>query len=409
MSVTSSSQDAFIIDGVRTPVGNLGGSLSPVRADDMAAHTIAELMRRHPDVDPVRIADVVLGCANQAGEDNRNVARMSALLAGLPASVPGETVNRLCASGLSAVASAARSLKIGEGDLYIAGGVESMTRAPFVMSKGSSAFARDVQLFDTSLGWRFVNPKMKAMHGTHSMGETAENVAEQFGISREDQDAFAVRSQKKAAAARSAGRLAEEIVGISIPQKKGDAKIVDQDEFLRPDTSMEILAKLKPAFRLDGKGSVTAGNAAGLNDGAIALLMASAHGVKDFSLKPIARVVASAAAGVEPRIMGMGPVPATRRVLEIAGLTLDQMDVIELNEAFAAQSLACLREFGLEDDDSRVNINGGSIAIGHPLGMSGARLALSAARELQRSQKRYALCTMCIGVGQGFAMVIERA
>jgi acetyl-CoA acyltransferase len=409
MSVTSSSQDAFIIDGVRTPVGNLGGSLSPVRADDMAAHTIAELMRRHPDVDPVRIADVVLGCANQAGEDNRNVARMSALLAGLPASVPGETVNRLCASGLSAVASAARSLKIGEGDLYIAGGVESMTRAPFVMSKGSSAFARDVQLFDTSLGWRFVNPKMKAMHGTHSMGETAENVAEQFGISREDQDAFAVRSQKKAAAARSAGRLAEEIVGISIPQKKGDAKIVDQDEFLRPDTSMEILAKLKPAFRLDGKGSVTAGNAAGLNDGAIALLMASAQGVKDFSLKPIARVVASAAAGVEPRIMGMGPVPATRRVLEIAGLTLDQMDVIELNEAFAAQSLACLREFGLDDDDSRVNINGGSIAIGHPLGMSGARLALSAARELQRSQKRYALCTMCIGVGQGFAMVIERA
>ena len=408
MSASTASQDAFIIDGVRTPIGNLGGALSPVRADDMAAHTIAELMRRHPDVDPVRIADVVLGCANQAGEDNRNVARMSALLAGLPVSVPGETVNRLCASGLSAVASAARSIKVGEGDLYIAGGVESMTRAPFVMSKGASAFARDVQLFDTSLGWRFVNPKMNAMHGTHSMGETAENVAEQFGISRDDQDAFAVRSQQKAAAARSAGRHAEEIVGVPIPQKKGDAKMIDQDEFLRPDTSVEILAKLKPAFRHDGKGSVTAGNAAGLNDGAIALLMASTRGVADFSLTPIARVVASAAAGVEPRIMGMGPVPATKRALQIAGLTLDQMDVIELNEAFAAQSIACLREFGLQDDDARVNVNGGAIAIGHPLGMSGARLALTAARELQRSGKQYALCTMCIGVGQGFAMIIER-
>jgi acetyl-CoA acyltransferase len=402
-------QDAYIIDGVRTPIGNLGGALSPVRADDLASHTIAELMRRHPDVDPVRIADVVLGCANQAGEDNRNVARMSALLAGLPASVPGETVNRLCASGLSAVASAARALKIGEGDLYIAGGVESMTRAPFVMSKGSSAFARDVQLFDTSLGWRFVNAKMKAMHGTHSMGETAENVAEQFGISRDAQDRFAMRSQTKAASARAAGIFAEEIVPVTIPQKKGDAKLVAQDEFLRPDTTLEILGKLKPAFRLDGKGSVTAGNAAGLNDGAAALLMASAAGIKDFSLTPIARVVSSAAAGVEPRIMGMGPVPSTRRALELAGLTLDQMDVIELNEAFAAQSLACLREFGLADDDPRVNINGGSIAIGHPLGMSGARLVLTAARQLQRSQKRYALCTMCIGVGQGYAMIIERA
>ena len=409
MSATTASADAFVIDGIRTPIGNLGGSLSPVRADDMAAHTIAELMRRNPGVDPVAIADVVLGCANQAGEDNRNVARMSALLAGLPVTVPGETVNRLCASGLSAVASAARSIKIGEGHVYIAGGVESMTRAPFVMSKGASAFARDVQLFDTSLGWRFVNPKMKAMHGTDSMGETAENVAEQFGISRDDQDAFAVRSQAKAAAARSAGRHAEEIIGVPIPQKKGDAKLVDQDEFLRPETTIEILAKLKPAFRFDGKGGVTAGNAAGLNDGAIALLLASAQGVKDFSLTPIARVVASAAAGVEPRIMGMGPVPATRRALEIAGLTLDQMDVIELNEAFAAQSIACLREFGVKDDDERVNINGGAIAIGHPLGMSGARLVLTAARELQRSQKRYALCTMCIGVGQGFAVIIERA
>ena len=402
------SQDAFIIDGIRTPIGNLGGSLSPIRADDMAAHTIAELMRRNPHVDPVKIADVVLGCANQAGEDNRNVARMSALLAGLPVSVPGETINRLCASGLSAVASTARSIKIGEGDLYIAGGVESMTRAPFVMSKGSSAFGRDVQLFDTSLGWRFVNPKMKARFGTDSMGETAENVAEQFGVSRDDQDAFAMRSQQKAAAAQRSGKFAEEIAGIAVPQKKGDAKIVSDDEFLRPDTTLEVLGKLKPAFRTDGKGTVTAGNAAGLNDGAAALLMASASGVKEFGLTPKARVVASAAAGVEPRVMGIGPVPSTKRALQLAGLTLDQMDVIELNEAFAAQSLACLREFGLPDDDSRVNINGGAIAIGHPLGMSGARLVLTATRELQRTQKRYALCTMCIGVGQGFAMIIER-
>ncbi|MEP6763272.1 MAG: 3-oxoadipyl-CoA thiolase [Gemmatimonadaceae bacterium] len=408
MSSVSVSSDAFIIDGIRTPIGNLGGSLSPVRTDDLAAHTIAELMRRNPNVDPVAIADVVLGCANQAGEDNRNVARMAALLAGLPVSVPGETVNRLCASGLTAVASAARALKVGEGDLYIAGGVESMTRAPFVMSKGSSAFARDIQLFDTSLGWRFVNAKMKAMHGTDSMGETAENVAEQFGISRDDQDKFAMRSQQKAADAQKAGRHAEEIVGVSIAQKKGEAKLVTDDEFLRPDTNMEGLGKLRPAFRTDGKGTVTAGNAAGLNDGSAALLMASAKGVKDFGLTPKARVVASAAAGVEPRIMGMGPVPSTKRVLEIAGLRLADIEVIELNEAFAAQSIACLREFGLQDDDPRVNINGGAIAIGHPLGMSGARLVLTAVRQLERDQKRYALCTMCIGVGQGFAMIIER-
>ncbi|MDQ6611343.1 MAG: 3-oxoadipyl-CoA thiolase, partial [Gemmatimonadota bacterium] len=403
MSTTAASSDAFIIDGIRTPVGNLGGALSPVRADDMAAHTIAELMRRNPNVDPVAIADVVLGCANQAGEDNRNVARMASLLAGLPASVPGETVNRLCASGLSAVAAAARSLKIGEGDLYVAGGVESMTRAPFVMSKGSSAFARDVQLFDTSLGWRFVNPKMKAMHGTDSMGETAENVAEQFGVSRDDQDAFAVRSQRKAAKAQLSGVFAEEIIGYAIPQKKGEAKLVDNDEFLRPETTVEILGKLKPAFRTDGNGTVTAGNAAGLNDGAAALLMASAQGVRDFGLTAMARVVASAAAGVPPRIMGMGPVPATQRALKLAGLSLNQIDVIELNEAFAAQSLACLRELGVDDDDARVNINGGAIALGHPLGMSGARLALTAVRQLHRSRKRYALCTMCIGVGQGYA------
>ncbi len=402
-------QDAFIIDGVRTAVGNIGGALSPVRADDLAAGVIAALMARNPSVPADRVADVILGCANQAGEDNRNVARMASLLAGLPVTVPGETVNRLCASGLNAVASAARAIKVGEGDVYIAGGVESMTRAPFVMSKGTSAFARDVQLFDTSLGWRFVNSRMKAMHGTDSMGETAENVAAQYGISRADQDAFAVRSQQKAAKARDGGRFSEEIVPVDIPQKRGDATRVDRDEFLRPDTSDETLAKLKPAFRTDGQGSVTAGNASGLNDGAAALLLASGSAVQEFGLTPIARIVASASAGVEPRIMGMGPVPATRLVLERAGLTLEQMDVIELNEAFAAQSLACMRELGMPDDDSRVNPNGGAIAIGHPLGMSGARLALTAARELQRTGGRYALCTMCIGVGQGFAMVIERA
>ncbi len=400
--------DAFIVDGIRTPVGNIGGALSDVRADDLGAHAIRELMARNPTVDPSRIADVIFGCANQAGDDNRNVARMALLLAGLPVTVPGETVNRLCASGLSAIAGAARGVKVGEGDLYIAGGAESMTRAPYVMSKGATPFARDVQLFDTSLGWRFVNPKMKAMHGTDSMGETAENVAAQYGITRDDQDAFAVRSQQKAAAARSAGLFAEEIAPVTIAQKKGDPKRVEQDEFLRPDTSMESLAKLKPAFRTDGKGSVTAGNSSGLNDGAAALLIASDRAVKEHGLVPSARIVASAAAGVEPRIMGMGPVPATRRVLELAGLTLDQMDLIELNEAFAAQSLACLRELGIADDDPRVNPNGGAIAIGHPLGMSGARIALAATRQLQRSGARYALCTMCIGVGQGFALILER-
>jgi len=351
---------------------------------------------------------VILGCANQAGEDNRNVARMAALLAGLPVSVPGETVNRLCASGLSAVAGAARAIRAGEGDVYLAGGVESMTRAPYVMSKGTTPFARDVQLFDTSLGWRFVNPRLKSMHGTDSMGETAENVAAQYSVSRADQDAFAVRSQQKAAAARDAGRFALEIAAVSIPQKKGDALLVTQDEFLRPDTTMETLAKLKPAFRHDGQGSVTAGNASGLNDGAAALLLAGDRALSRYALTPVARVVASAAAGVEPRIMGMGPVPATRLVLERAGLALDQMDVIELNEAFAAQGLACLRELGVADDDPRVNPNGGAIALGHPLGMSGARLALTAAQQLRETGGRYALCTMCIGVGQGFALVLER-
>ena len=405
---SKSLRDAFIVDGVRTPVGNLGGALSGMRADDLAAHVITALLERNTSVNPAHIADVILGCANQAGEDNRNVARMAALLAGLPVTVPGETVNRLCASGLNAVASAARAIKVGEGDLYIAGGVESMTRAPFVLSKGSTPFARDVQLFDTSLGWRFVNPKLKAMYGTDSMGETAENVATKYGITRDDQDAFAVRSQQKAAAARASGRFAGEIVPVDIPQRKGDPMRVVQDEFLRPDTTMETLARLKPAFRTDGQGSVTAGNASGLNDGAAALLIASLQAVKELTLTPRARIVASAAVGVEPRIMGMGPVPATRLVLERAGLVLKDIDVIELNEAFAAQSLACIRELGLADDDPRVNPNGGAIAIGHPLGMSGARLALTATRELERTGKRYALCTMCIGVGQGFAMILER-
>jgi len=400
--------DAFIIDGVRTAVGNLGGALSEVRADDLAAHVISRLMARNGAADPARIADVILGCANQAGEDNRNVARMALLLAGLPVLVPGETVNRLCASGLSAVAGAARGIKVGEGDLYVAGGVESMTRAPYVLSKSATPFARDMQLFDSSLGWRFVNAKMKAAHGTHSMGETAENVAERYGITRDDQDAFALRSQQRAAAARSDGRFAAEIAPVEIAQKKGEPRRVEQDEFIRPDTTREILTKLKPAFRSDGKGSVTAGNSSGLNDGAAALLLASERGVKEMQLTPRGRVVASAAAGVEPRMMGMGPVPATRRVLGLAGLTLDQIDVIELNEAFAAQCLACVRELGLADDDPRVNPNGGAIAIGHPLGMSGARLALTAIHELERKKRRYALCTMCVGVGQGFALILER-
>ena len=399
--------DAYILDGVRTAVGSLGGQLSDVRADDLAAHVIRALVARLPSLDTARITDVVLGCANQAGDDNRNVARMAALLAGLPVSVPGETVNRLCASGMGAVVSAARAVKLGEGDFYVAGGVENMTRAPYVMSKANKPFARDIELFDTSLGWRFVNPRMREMYGTDSMGQTAENVAEQYGINREDQDTFALRSQQKASAARAAGRFAPEISPLEIAQKKGAPKIVDTDEFIRADTTLEILAKLRPAFRTDGKGSVTAGNSSGLNDGAAALLITSEKGASDMGVKPMTRIVSSAVAGVEPRLMGMGPVPASRRALERAGLTLDQMDVIELNEAFAAQSLGCLRELGIADDDPRVNPNGGAIALGHPLGMSGARLLLTASHELQRTGKRYALATMCIGVGQGMATVLE--
>jgi len=399
--------DAYIVDGVRTAVGSIGGGLSEVRADDLAAHVITELVRRHSTLDTSRIGDVIFGNANQAGDDNRNVARMALLLAGLPVTVPGETVNRLCASGMSAVANAARAVMLGEGDFYIAGGVENMTRAPYVMSKASKPFARDIELFDTSLGWRFVNPRMKATFGVDSMGQTAENVAEQYGVSRDDQDRFALRSQQRATAARAAGRFIREIVPVEIAQKKGDPKRFDEDEFIRPDTTLEILARLKPVFRPE-RGSVTAGNSSGLNDGAAALLVASEQGVRELGAKPLARVVTTAVAGVEPRIMGMGPVPATRKALARAKLSLDQMDVIELNEAFAAQSLACLRELGIADDDPCVNPNGGAIALGHPLGMSGARLILTAARQLEHTGGRYALCTMCIGVGQGMATIIER-
>jgi len=399
---------AFVLDGVRSAVGNIGGQLSEVRPDDLAAHVIRALLARHPSLEPVRIADVVLGCANQAGEDNRNVARMALLLAGLPVSVPGETVNRLCASGMSAVAHAARAVQLGDGDLYVAGGVESMTRAPYVLSKASKPFARDVELFDTSLGWRFINPALRERYGTDSMGQTAENVAEQYGVSRDDQDAFAARSQTKAASARASGRFADEIAPLEIPQRKGPARRVDQDEFIRPDTTVEVLAKLKPAFRTDGKGSVTAGNSSGLNDGAAALLVGSESAARTLGLEPMTRVVATAVAGVEPRCMGIGPVPATRRALERAGLTLDDVGVIELNEAFAAQVLASLRQLGVADDDPRVNPNGGAIALGHPLGMSGARLLLTASHELRRTGARYALATMCVGVGQGMATILER-
>ncbi|RMG43773.1 MAG: 3-oxoadipyl-CoA thiolase [Candidatus Dadabacteria bacterium] len=401
-------RDAYIAAGLRTAIGKFGGALSQVRADDLAAHTISELLKQNPSVDPEKIDDVYFGCANQAGEDNRNVARMALLLAGLPFTVPGITVNRLCASGLSAVVEAARAIQTGDGDLFIAGGVEHMTRAPYVLSKSAAPFGRDAKLYDTSIGWRFVNKKMEELFGTEGMGETAENLAEKFSISREDQDIFAARSQKKAAAARESGRFAKEIVPISIPQRKADPVVFKDDEFIRPGTTPEILSKLKPAFRFDGKGSVTAGNSSGINDGACALLIVSEEALQKYSLRPLARIVASAVVGVEPRIMGIGPVGATRKVLEKTGLTLDKIDIIELNEAFASQSLACIRELGLEDSDSRINPNGGAIALGHPLGMSGARLALTAAIELNERKARYALCTMCVGVGQGMAAILER-
>lgn len=400
-------QQAYIIDGVRTPIGNFGGTLSVVRPDDLGAIVLKELLKRNPSADPNEIGDVILGCANQAGEDNRNVARMSLLLAGLPYSIPGETVNRLCASGLSASIAAARAIRVGDADLIIAGGVENMTRGPWVISKTSAPFGRDAQMFDSSFGWRFINPKMKEMYGTDGMGETAENLLERNKISREDQDKFALWSQQKAAAAQKKGRFKKEITGVEIPQKKGDPKIFDSDEFIKPDTTMEILSKLKPAFRKDG--SVTAGNSSGLNDGACAILLASENAIKKYNLKPRARIISSGAVGVEPRIMGIGPVEASNRALKKAGLKMSDIDIIELNEAFAAQSLACMRSWGLADDDIRINPNGGAIALGHPLGMSGARILNSAAIELQEQNKKYALVTMCIGVGQGYAVVIEKA
>ena len=397
---------AYIINGLRTPVGNFGGSLASVRTDDLAAMVIAVLMKKNPSVDPGEIGDVILGCANQSGEDNRNVARMSLLLAGLPVSVPGETVNRLCASGLSACISAARVIQTGDADLMIGGGVENMTRGPWVISKTSTPYGRDAQMFDSSFGWRFVNPKMKEMYGTDAMGETAENLAERDFITREDQDKFSLWSQEKAAAAQLSGRLAKEIAPVHIPQRKGNDLIFDKDEFLKPSSTLDGLAKLKTSFRKDG--TVTAGNASGLNDGAAALLLASESGIKKFGLKPLARIVSSAVVGVEPRIMGIGPVEASNRAIKKAGLTWKDIDVIELNEAFAAQSLACTRSWGLSDTDPRLNVNGGAIALGHPLGMSGARILLSAAIELHEQNKKYALATMCIGVGQGYAAVIEK-
>jgi len=399
-------QDAFICDAVRTPIGRYGGGLANVRTDDLGAVPIRALIERNTKVDWSAIDDVVYGCDNQAGEDNRNVARMSLLLAGLPIEVQGSTVNRLCGSSMDAIAVAARAIKSGEASLVIAGGVESMSRAPFVMGKAESAFSRAAQVYDTTIGWRFVNPLMKAKHGVDSMPETAENVAADFKISRGDQDAFALRSQQRAAAAIKDGRLAEEIVPVTIPQKKGNPLVVDKDEHPRADTTLESLSRLKGVVKPDG--TVTAGNASGVNDGACAVLVASAEAAKKFGLEPRARVVAAAVAGVAPRIMGFGPAPAMRRVFAKAGLKLSDMDVIELNEAFASQALAVLRDHGIADDAAHVNPNGGAIALGHPLGASGARLVTTALYQLRRTGGRYALCTMCIGVGQGIAMIIER-
>jgi acetyl-CoA acyltransferase len=400
-------KEAYIVDGIRTPIGSFGGTLSPVRTDDLGAIPIRELLRRNPSLDPSGIEDVILGCANQAGEDNRNVARMSLLLAGLPYSVPGETVNRLCSSGLASAVHASRAIKQGEGDVFIAGGVEHMTRGPWVISKVSKPFGRDAQMFDSSFGWRFINPGLEKIYGVDGMGVTAENLVEKYGISREDQDKFAAWSQFKAAAARENGRLGKEIVSVEIPQRKKDSIFFSQDEFIRPGSTAEVLAKLRPAFKKEG-GSVTAGNSSGLNDGAAALLLASEDGCKIHGLTPKARILSSAVVGVEPRLMGIGPVEATRKALKRAGLTLDDMDILEMNEAFSAQILSCSRALGLEDNDARINPNGGAIAIGHPLGVTGARMLNTAAIELHEQNKKYALVTMCVGVGQGYAAIIEK-
>lgn len=410
MSLNNTLQDAYIVDAIRTPIGRYAGALSSVRADDLGAVPLRELMRRNPNLDWQQVDDVYYGCANQAGEDNRNVARMSALLAGLPVEVPGTTLNRLCGSGLDAVGTAARALRCGDNKLALAGGVESMSRAPFVLGKASSAFARQAEMFDTTIGWRFINPLLKQQYGVDSMPETAENLAAEFNISRADQDAFALQSQHKAAAAQANGRLAQEIVPVRVPRPKQEDLSVDTDEHPRA-TSLEALAKLRAPFRAGG--SVTAGNSSGVNDGACALLLASGAGVKEFGLKPRAKILAMATAGVEPRLMGFGPAPAIRKVLRLANLPLAAMDVIELNEAFAAQALAVMRDLGLPDDSPQVNPNGGAIALGHPLGMSGARLVTTAVQELENlhaagHKSRYALCAMCIGVGQGIALVLER-
>lgn len=400
------SKEVYIVDGIRSAIGNFGGTLSAVRADDLGAHVIKALVEKHPSLDLNLIEDVIFGCANQAGEDNRNVARMSGLLAGIPFTAGGETVNRLCASGMAATINAARAIKDGAGDVYISGGLENMTRSPWVMSKSSTPFGRDVEMHDSSFGWRFINPKLEELYGVDSMGNTAENLAEMYKISREDQDLFANWSQEKATKAQAKGVFAEEITAVSIPQKRKDAIIFENDEFIKPQTSFAGLSGLRAAFKRDG--SVTAGNASGLNDGAAALLIASEDAVKSQNLNPLVRIVGAAVAGVEPRIMGIGPVYAAEKVLKRTGLTMDQMDIIEINEAFAAQSLACTRQMGLADNDPRINPNGGAIALGHPLGMTGARILLTAAKELTRTNKRYALVTLCIGVGQGYATIIER-
>lgn len=399
--------EAFIIDAIRTPIGRFRGSLADVRADDLAAHVIRELMKRNKELDPALISDVIFGCANQAGEDNRNVARMALLLAGLPHSVPGETVNRLCASSMSAAIHANRAIKTGDGDLFITGGVEHMTRGPWVISKSSQPFGNDAELFDSSFGWRFINPRMEELYGTDGMGNTAENLVDLYNISRKDQDQFAALSQQKAGKAQQTGRLAKEIVPVEIPRRKQKPLLFSDDEFIKAETTFEVLSSLRPAFKKVG--SVTAGNASGLNDGAAAMLIASDQAVKDLGLKPMARIVASGVAGVEPRIMGIGPVFASEIALKRAGLALNDMDIIELNEAFSAQVLACTRKMGLQDDDPRINPNGGAIALGHPLGMSGARILQTAAIELTEQNKRYALVTMCVGVGQGYAVVLENS
>ena len=400
------SKEVYIVDGIRTAIGSLGGTLATMRADDLAAFAIKSLIDRHPNLDLNAIEDVILGCANQAGEDNRNIARMAGLLAGLPVGVAGETVNRLCASGMAATINAARAIKDGAGELYIAGGVEHMTRGPWVISKTSTAFGRDAQMYDSAFGWRFINPKMEELYGVDSMGMTAENLVEKYGIEREAQDKFACWSQEKVAKAQANGFFDGEIATLTIPQKRKESIIFQKDEFARANTSLESLAALKPAFKKDG--SVTAGNSSGLNDGAAALLISSGEGLINHNLKPLARIVSAAVAGVEPSIMGIGPVLASQKALERAGLTLADMDILELNEAFAAQVLACTRALGIADNDPRINPNGGAIALGHPLGMSGTRLLLTAARQLQESSKRYALVTMCIGVGQGYATILER-